>query len=371
MESIKLCFVGDIFPGGVLTYEGGISSKVKDLLAKYDLRIANLESSLCDSGTECKIKMNDSKLGNLVYSPEKSIDILKQLNINVVSLANNHIFDCDFEGLDRTIELLNRNNIAYFGAGRDEEETKRPAIITVKGKKICFLGYFPPDWEAPYPANGIVGGLNHFIVDDIIEDIKIYKKTCDYVFVVPHWGKEHTLYPLISNVVDLSRILKAKPTGILGSHSHLPQTSFVKDNIVVAMSMGNFIFPDRYIISPRKTYYPSREEREKSDIPVTYDFPFVNKMTMVKMHGGGRIGLVCGVILDGKTISLKKSYTLLNERNILVNHKLPVIQRMMMMLIKPLILYPLIYRVYCKLGNIVLSKIFRTTYRIGIFNISK
>lgn len=371
MDSIKLCFVGDIFPGGVLTFKGGISTDVHDILAEYDLRIANLESALCDTGTECKIKMNDPKLGNLVYSPEKSIELLKQLNINVVSLANNHIFDCDYEGLNRTIELLNQNNIAYFGAGRNEEETKRPAIVRVKGKTFCFLGYFPPDWEAPYPAKGKIGGLNHFIVGNIIDDIKKYQKVCDFVFVVPHWGKEHTLYPLVSNVVDLSRILKAKPTGVLGSHSHIPQTSFVKNNIVVAMSMGNFIFPDRYIVSPRKTYYPSLRERETRNVPITYDFPFVDKMTMVKMHKGGRIGLICGITLEDKRVTLKKYYTLLDDDNFLVMYKMPFSQKFKMRIIKPLISHPFIYRCYCKIVNTFLSKILKNTYRIGSFNVSK
>lgn len=368
MESLKLGFVGDIFPGGVLTFQGGISQEVKNTLNEYDLRIANLESALCNTGSECQIKMTDPKLGNLVFSPEESIEILKQLNINVVSLANNHIFDCDFEGLSRTIELLDKNNIAHFGAGRNEEETRKPAIINVKGKKICFLGYFPPDWEAPYPPHGDIGGLNQFIVEDIVEDIQKYKQLCDYVFIMPHWGKEHTLYPLLTNVKDLSLILKAKPTGILGSHSHIPQTSFVRDNVAVAMSMGNFIFPDRYIIHPRKTYYPTKEERSKENIPITYDFPFVDTLTLVKMRNGGRVGMICEIILDDETVSLKKHYTLLNKDNILEKYNMPFLNKVKMMLIKPLILYPLVYRIYSRIANIFLSRICRTHYRIGRFD---
>ena len=368
MDNIRLGFVGDIFPGGVLTFKGGISSEVKEILAGYDLRIANLESALCDLGTECKVKMGDPNLGNLVFSPEKSIEILKQLNINIVSLANNHIFDCDYDGLIRTIELLDKNNIAHFGAGRNEEEARKPAVVNIKGKTICFLGYFPPEWEAPYTPHGEIGGLNQFIIENIIADIEKYKRLYDYVFVIPHWGKEHTLYPLISNVIDLSKILKVKPTGVLGSHSHLPQTSFVKDNIAVAMSMGNFIFPDRYIVSPRKTYYPTELEINSKNIPVTYDFPFVDKMTLVKMHKGGRIGLICGIILEDNKVTLERKYTLLDSENYLISYQMPFSNRIKMNLIKLFVLHPLIYRIYAKVCNIILSKFIRTTYRIGTFN---
>lgn len=368
MESIKLGFAGDIFPGGVLTFQGEISGEVKEMFAKYDLRIANLESALCDYGTECKIKMGDPKLGNLVYSPEKSIDILKQLNIDVVSLANNHICDCGYEGLARTIELLDENGIAHFGAGRDEPEARQPAIINVKGKRICFLGYFPPDWEAPYTPHEDIGGLNQFIIENIIRDIEKYKNICDYVFVMPHWGKEHTYYPLVSNVIDLAKILKAKPTGILGAHSHLAQTSFVKNDIVVAMSMGNLLFPDRYIINPRKTYYPSETERLAKEVPITYDFPFVDTLTLVKMRNEGRVGLVCGITLDNERVSLEKNYTILDDKNNLLLYRLPISNKIKMGLIKPLILHPFIYRLYSRILNIFLARILRTSYRIGHFN---
>lgn len=368
MSTISICIVGDIFPGGVLTYMGGVSSEIKDLFSKFDLRVANLESALCDDGSECQVKMNDPKLGNLVYSPEKSISVLKSLNINVVSLANNHVCDCGYKGLSRTIELLDKNGIFHFGAGRNEEEAKRPAIVNIKGKSICFLGYFPPEWEAPYPPKGDIGGLNQFIVKNIVDDIVKYKKICDYVFVMPHWGKEHTLYPLLSNVYDLKKILAASPTGILGSHSHLAQTSFVDNNCIVAMSMGNFIFPDRYIISPRKTYYPDENERKIANIPETTDFPFVNTMTYVKMKKTGRIGLACGIYLDENKVKLKKYYTLLGEDHILVSYNMSFLRKLQMSLIKPLILSPFIYRVYCKFANIILSKVVRTKYRIGTWN---
>lgn len=370
MSTIDLGFVGDLFPGGVLTFQGGISPEIKQSLSRFDLRIANLESPLCDLGTECQVKMTDPKLGNLVFSPEKGIDILKELNINVVSLANNHICDCGYEGIARTIDILDKNGIAHFGAGRTEEEARCPAIVNVKGKKICFLGYFPPDWEAPYPPKGDIGGLNQFILDNIVDDIRRYKKTCDYVFVLPHWGKEHTLYPLLSNVIDLAKILKERPTGILGSHSHLPQTSFVKDNIVVAMSLGNFLFPDRYIVSPRKTYYPQKEELAITPHPpVTYDFPHVDTLTLVKMHGGGRVGLICEVTLKGCRTFISRQYTILDNENYLQHHNISLLYKTKMSLIKPLILNPMLYRLYIRIANKILARLMHSKFRIGTWNV--
>lgn len=364
---INLCFAGDIFPGGVWIYHEQISQAVKDLLSKFDLRIANLESALYDGNAECHIKMNDPKLGNLVFSPEKCVSVLKELNINVVSLANNHVCDCDYEGLRRTIEVLDQNGIIHFGAGRTEEEAKRPAVLTIKGKSICFLGYYPPNWEASYPPKGDVGGLNQFVIENVVDDVKKYKKIYDYVFVVPHWGKEHTIFPLIENVIQLKKIIGAGATGVLGCHSHCPQTSFIYKDHVVAMSMGNFIFPDRFIVSPRKTYYPKAEELSKSDIPITYDFPIVDEMTMVKMRGNGRIGLLCDVSLAGKKVFLKRHYTVLSENNVLEMYAMSKIKKMKIDFVKWLVLCPRFYRFISRVFN----KFFRLIsikYRLGTWN---
>lgn len=367
---INLCFIGDIFPGGVLLYQGGISQDVKDLLNKSDIRIANLESALYNGKEECKVKMSDPSLGNLVFSPEECVGLLKELNIDVVSLANNHVCDCGYDGLARTIEILDKNGIAHFGAGRNEEEALSPAVIYAKGKSICFLGYFPPDWEAPYPPKGDIGGLNQFVMENVISDIKKYKEIYDYVFVYPHWGKEHTIFPLICDVDCLHKIIKAGVTGVLGTHSHCPQASFVYNNCAVAMSLGNFIFPDRYIVNPRKTYYPTEEERRKNDIPVTFDFPMVNEMTMVKMHENGRIGLVCNVMINNEKVKLKKSYTILDKANYLKVYKMSMIGRFKIDSVKWLILGERfnLYRLSCRIINYFLFHFTKIKYRFGIWN---
>lgn len=368
---INLCFVGDIFPGGVLLYQGGIAQDVKELLNKSDIRVANLESALYNGKDECKIKMSDPTLGNLVFSPEQCVGLLKELNINVVSLANNHICDCGYKGLSRTIEILEDNGIAHFGAGRNEDETRKPAIVHIKGKKVCFLGYFPPEWEAPYPPQGNIGGLNQFIIDDVLADVEKYKKTCDYVFVYPHWGKEHTIFPLYWDVDRLHKIIEAGATGILGTHSHCPQTSFVYKNCAVAMSLGNFIFPDRYIISPRKTYYPTEKERNRKDIPVTYDFPIVKEMTMVKMHENGRIGLICNVTLDDKKVKMKKYHTILDKDNFLRIYNISKIEQVKIDSVKWLVLAEKfkLYRLCCRIINICLSRFTKIKYRLGSWNV--
>lgn len=366
---MRLCFVGDIFPGGVFSVENGLSQEVISLFNGYDLRIANLESSLYNGKCECKIKMSDPKLGNLVFSPEESIRVLKELKIDVVSLANNHVCDCGYDGLARTIELLDEHNIAHFGAGRTEDEACTPAIVNIKGKSLCFLGYFPPEWEAPYPPHGSIGGLNQMITEKVIDDIKKYKKTNDFVFVVPHWGKEHTIFPLLVDVRRMHDFVNAGVDGIFAAHAHCPQTFYLYKNVAIAMSMGNLLFPDRYIISPRKTYYPTWDEIKDKNIPITYEFPFVDELTMVKMHENGRIGLVCELTIDNDRKMINSKYTILDNNNILRPYNMSILEKFKINSVKWLISNYKFYYLFCRVMNIFQSRIFHSYYRFGTWNV--
>ena len=63
------------------------------------------------------------------------------MGFDVVSLANNHVFDLGVEGLENTIKLLKENGIQYCGAGMNLKEASRPAIIECNGKTIAIFAY--------------------------------------------------------------------------------------------------------------------------------------------------------------------------------------------------------------------------------------
>ena len=347
---IRLGFVGDVMPGGEFLYHGHIDKRIKDMFGKFDLRIANLESAICDGKTKCHIKINDPKLGNIIFSPEEAICVLKELNINVVSLANNHVCDCDLEGLKNTIEILDKNGIVHFGAGRTKKEAEQPAFIRIKDKSFCFLGYFPPNWEAPYPPTEKNGGLNHFYIDKIISDIERYKKECDYLFVLPHWGKEYTRLPFVSDVIYAKQIIEAGATAVIGSHTHIVQSVLKYKKGLIAMSLGNFIFPDRWIVPPRMTYYPSEEERNLKKHPVVYGFPIVNELSYKKVDDANREGVVLSVDINEQNVEYNLTYTKLDYNHYLNVSPLKTLERIKLMLLA-LVLKDsrtFLYRFYCR-----------------------
>lgn len=322
---IKISFVGDINPGGVLTYTGGVSSEVKDLLGKSDLRIGTLECALGDGSTPCQIKMADPNNGTIIYAPDDSVHLLKKLQIDVVSLANNHSFDLGIKGFNHTVKLLENAGIKYVGAGNNIHEASKPLILNIEGKTICVIAYLEKRIPCIRLATATKAGANPFELKKAISDIKKYKSIYDYVIILPHWGKENSLCPRIDIVKWCQKLADAGADAIIASHTHILQPIFKRRNTIIAYSMGNFLFPDRFIDSPRKTVYPDIVLRTQANIPKVNGFPIVDELSFKVISQDARIG---GVLLssfdcESNSNSYLLTNTYLNEKNELIIKNMP------------------------------------------------
>lgn len=67
-----------------------------------------------------------------------------------VCLANNHIMDYGTEAFEDTLEVLNRLEIPYYGAGRVQENFNNPLLLEVGGQKLVLMGYVCPSAHPIY-----------------------------------------------------------------------------------------------------------------------------------------------------------------------------------------------------------------------------
>ena len=135
---MNILFCGDIMPGGVLAYQKEyISNEVIAYMQNFDLRIGTLEAAIGTNLSYDGVKMQ--KRCNIIYARDEDFFRVQEMGINVVSLANNHVFDLGEEGLRNTIALLEENGIQYCGAGMNIEEASKPAILSVENKSIAIL----------------------------------------------------------------------------------------------------------------------------------------------------------------------------------------------------------------------------------------
>ena len=127
---MKICFVGDMFFGGDLKGSKLENAIQIDEFHNADLRVINLEQSVSNSSYT-------APKGTL-YTDSNVINQLKELKVDAVNLAHNHIQDKGIEGISDTVNILNSSGIGTFGAGSNLHEARRPFFIS---ESIVIFGY--------------------------------------------------------------------------------------------------------------------------------------------------------------------------------------------------------------------------------------
>lgn len=322
---INIVAVGDIMPGGLLNDSDWpcANKEVVDLLQQGDVRCGTLECALGNEPTydeEKLAKRDDGIYSNVIYAKDADIRRLKELHIDIVSLANNHFFDLGEEGAQHTIELLDREGILHCGAGRNLKEAGSPVVMELKGKKVAFLGFCDTDYYHVYMctyATENSPGINPMREDYVVSEIKKNAALYDYVVVLAHWGRENTFNPDVSIVKMARLMLKAGANLILGSHPHQIQPVINTRMGSIVYSMGNFLFPERLIAPPKVTYYPE-EPIDYTTLPVTDKYPIVDCVTLKTLPYWARVGMVVSAQMDSGTVRSKYRYTYLDKNNCLV-----------------------------------------------------
>jgi hypothetical protein len=170
------------------------------------------------------------------------LEALTSGGIDIVNIANNHIYDFGKIGLFDTIAKLDSARIGRVGAGRDYAEAHHPVVVTIRNVKIGFLGYYGGH-ESP-AAKGKSAGVaerNLRIIQNDIERLK-HEQDADFVVVNFHWGKENARMPDASQQEFAHNVIDAGADAIIGHHPHVLQGIEVYKNKIIAYSLGNLVF---------------------------------------------------------------------------------------------------------------------------------
>ena len=342
---VNLLFCGDIMPGGVLPYQDGyISPELLEFMRSFDYRIGTLEAAIGMGLPFDPVKMEGRQ--NIIFARNEDFFRIKEMEFDVVSLANNHIWDLGEEGLKNTIKLLDDNGIKHCGAGMNAEDASKPAVIEKEGLTIAILAYcmFGNKYLGYVELAGEnKAGVNPLIIGKVVEDIRKAKLKYDKVIVMPHWGREYLFEPLLECITMAKKMINAGADAVLGSHPHQIQPLVNYRRKPVCFSMGNFLFPDFYMTPPRPIWYPKSIEDIKGikDV-VGYPFPIEEQVRQV-WNPISRFGCAVVLDLDGQLIKTSLRYVRLSEDNIESLSEIP----------------PFIQRQLRKARRIVLCPLFR------------
>lgn len=314
---MRILFCGDIMPGGVLPYQREyISDDLKKYLDSFGLRIGTLEAAI---GTDLPYDQTktDGRM-NIVYARNEDFFRIKEMGFDVVSLANNHVFDLGEEGLKNTIDILKKNNIKYCGAGLNIEEASAPAIIEKDGVRIALLAYcMYGNQYLGYVelAGDNKAGVNPLDIEKVEADIKKYKQQCDYVVVMPHWGREYQYLPMVECKIMAQRMVDVGADAVIASHAHNIQPEIKYKGKSIFFCLSNFLFPDFLMHPPRPIWYPSDDVnidyiKREVGYPSNIKDPIVSVWTE-----RSRVGmLVDATFKDGKVLC-KYKFSYLTKDN--------------------------------------------------------
>lgn len=142
---MKLTFLGDIMcEPPVLkaakrsrgTYDfRGVFAPSKQLLAESDYVIGNLETPL--AGKEAIY----SKSHLSFNAPDEYVDAILDAGINLISTANNHTYDRGYDGLERTIRVLEKKGLPYIGTSLPGQPRPEAYYFEKEGTKFAVIAY--------------------------------------------------------------------------------------------------------------------------------------------------------------------------------------------------------------------------------------
>lgn len=234
---IKIAFSGDIMLARNVgqkikqTPDDKILSKsVHELLSGFDFVVGNLECPVSSDAVKLKEDSFRACPGSL--SQVEAFHLL--------SLANNHIFDCGKQGALDTIEQLKQYNKIFCGLLEDENSPPYKTA-SIAGKDFAFFAcavkYCIKDNDSDrYPK--IVSA------DDpvLIETVKSSSEQNDYTIVLIHGGNEMIPYPepyfrnLCQSYID------AGADVVITHHPHVLGGVHLYKNKYIFYSLGDFIF---------------------------------------------------------------------------------------------------------------------------------
>jgi poly-gamma-glutamate synthesis protein (capsule biosynthesis protein) len=256
---LKIALLGDMaFYGKYSTSNLHIKDyflDAKRILENYDYVIGNLETPFCNSCEPFGYKSAH------IFADEENVELLKYLNVNIVNLANNHIFDCGLEGYRSTKKILDKNFIEYFGIENRQIKIENNNSKIALGGYCCYstngLGYYKP-------RTGI--GVNILDAKSVEKQLVQNENEGYFNIVSIHAGQEHVNYPNYDHL-QLARKLAMKTHYVYyGHHPHVIQGIEEVNGSLLAYSLGNFCFDDVYTEKSSLPLIKQEEQNKKSFI---------------------------------------------------------------------------------------------------------
>jgi poly-gamma-glutamate capsule biosynthesis protein CapA/YwtB (metallophosphatase superfamily) len=242
-ERVSFCAVGDVL------LDRGIRriitahdvdhpfAHIADFIDQFDIAFCNLE---------CPVSARGKSTGK-VYCFRADTGFfngVKNAGFNLFSLANNHIIDWGETACLDTRNLIEKNNLWAFGAGKDQTAALNPCIVELNGLSFAFIGSVgKPLKDMIWPHSR--PGPAQASLAEICEGIIHIRQDVDFVVVSMHWGTEYEHMPRPHQIEWAHALIESGADLVIGHHPHVLQSIEIYKNRIILYSLGNFVFDQR------------------------------------------------------------------------------------------------------------------------------
>lgn len=266
-----------------------IFDNIRSVLSGADVTFGNLEGSISNVGADT------GKPYSFRFEPEVA-SAVANAGFDVVSLANNHIFDWGHDSLCATLTNLTAVNVFGVGAGCNKERADQSYVKTFPdGTKIAFLA-FTEFYKGGF-ARDETPGLAHYDIDNMKQRITDMKeKGVDIIFVSFHWGIEYDTRSSKAQQDLAKTLIDSGADVIVGHHPHVAQeVEKYKDSWII-YSLGNFVFDQKFSEETMKGLLANVVIRDKAVVEIEPIVIYLNENYQPSIDPDGKYTYLKGVL---------------------------------------------------------------------------
>ena len=238
---IKILIVGDYCPRYRVEklFE---NSRYNDVFENIIPIVNSVDYSLINF--ECSVVSDSAikgifKIGPNLRCSENAVEALKNAGFNLVTLANNHIYDFGSKGVIETLLACRKYEIDSIGVGKNLIEAQEIFYRLIKDKKFAFVNFCENEFSIASKNNAGANPLN--IVANYYQ-IREAKQNADYVIVIIHGGHEHYQLPSPRMKETYRFFVDAGASVIINHHQHCYSGYEVYKDAPIFYGLGNFCF---------------------------------------------------------------------------------------------------------------------------------
>ena len=208
------------------------------------------DADLCCLNNEFAFSDRGEPMAGKTYtfrSPTSNVSVLQDLGVDVVTLANNHVYDYGTDAFLDTLSTLKDAKVDYVGAGKNLAEAMTPRYYELNGLKVAVVNATRAEKHimTPEAEENAPGVLRCYDTERFEQVIREADAQADVVVCCVHWGTEYSYSLEWVQRETAKTYIDAGADIIVGTHAHCLQGIEFYNDVPVFYNLGNYWFNEK------------------------------------------------------------------------------------------------------------------------------